>query len=115
VTVFPTTDCTKCGKTFPVPSQFYANEPDRLCDPCITAWAEAKPCPDCEGGPIVTSKKENWFQYGPGSKGAKIKCLESLRTCKACDFQFLDYQNERNHLAAINRYLILTGQEPREK
>lgn len=104
------TNCSKCGTEYHAASATYAAKPDRLCLGCITAWAETKPCPDCEQGPIVTSKIQNWFQYGRGADKTFLKVIEYMRMCKACDFCFLDYANEEIHLIAVNRYLAAMGQ-----
>lgn len=108
------TNCTECGQTYEAPSEKYAEEPDRICGPCITKWAESQPCPDCGKGPVTSTLIDDSFQYRNGPDSVLIPCISPLRTCKACDFQFLDYETERTHLLAVNKYLISIGEKPQQ-
>lgn len=109
------TDCTGCGKTYEAPSEFYAQEEDRLCNPCITKWAESQSCPDCGGGPISTRRMDETLWFRSGEDRVELKCNVPVRHCAACEFEFLDYEVEGIHLATTNAYLVSIGEKPQQK
>ena len=106
------TDCTGCKKTYEAPSEEFAQEEGRLCNPCITKWAETQSCPDCGGGPISSRRQDETFQFRDGEKAVQLKCNVPIRRCAACEFEYLDYEMEHVHLTAINKYLISVGETP---
>lgn len=110
------TDCLKCGTLYEAASQSYAEDPERRCGPCITAWAESRPCPDCGAADhIFTTKKEEILKYRSGPDTVELKCVVPLRTCGACGFQFLDYEVEQIHLLTTNKFLISIGEKPQSR
>lgn len=109
------TDCTGCKGIYEAASPWYAAEKDRLCNPCITKWAEEQKCPDCGVGTITTRRMDESFWYRSGEDRVEMKCNVPLRKCAACQFEFLDYETEHIHLATTNAYLISIGEKPQDK
>lgn len=111
------TNCLGCTIEYEAPSEKYAKEEDRLCNPCITEWAEKQRCPDCGGGPISTRREDESFNYRTGdgeNDFVVLKCNIPIRHCGACEFEFLDYETEHIHLETTNAYLISIGQKPQQ-
>lgn len=110
------TTCSRCKAVYEAASPYYATEPDRLCGPCITAWAGTRPCGDCGAKDhIFTTKKEKILRYRSGPETVELKCVVPLRTCGACGFQFLDYETEQIHLMTTNKYLLSVGEKPQSR
>lgn len=109
------TDCSGCKKMYEAPSEEYAKEEGRLCNPCITKWSETQSCPDCGGGPISTRRIDETFQYGCDGDAVHLKCNVPLRRCAACEFEFLDYETEHIHLSTTNAHLISIGKSPQQQ
>jgi hypothetical protein len=109
------TDCSECKGMYEAASSFYAQEEDRLCNPCITKWAESRPCPDCAGGPISTKRTDESLWFRSGEDRVELKCNVPVRHCAACKFEFLDYEVEQIHLATTNAYLVSIGEKPQER
>lgn len=57
-------------------------------------------CPEC-GCPVVTTTWET--QIVPyGSEGEEISCTVPVRHCKACSYEWLDYEAEEIHDQAVS-------------
>lgn len=61
-------------------------------------------CPQCDG-PVQTTWTDQTMTWGSGDLASNIPVSVPLRTCNACDLQYLDEHGERLRHEAICRHL----------
>lgn len=52
-------------------------------------------CPMCESTEIQTHPHDTTIEYGTGAAPAQIPVTLPVRTCSACEFEFLDDEADR--------------------
>src|SRR5579864_768409 len=66
-------------------------------------------CPNCGGADVVTAREQQTFLYG--AEGTPLKAIVPVRICKACAFQFTDFEAEEAREQAIRDHLQLPSAE----
>lgn len=65
----------------------------------------ADPCPQCDGEEVVTRWIDDVMTWGSGDLESRIPVCVPVRTCPACDLQYIDQHGERLRHEAICRHL----------
>ena len=73
--------------------------------PLGSAAAVTDPCPQCDGEEIATRWVEDVMTWGSGDLKSRIPVSVPVRTCPACDLQYIDQHGERLRHEAICRHL----------
>lgn len=73
--------------------------------PLASAAAVVDPCPQCEGDEINTRWVDDVMTWGSGDVKSRIPVSVPVRTCPACDLQYIDQHGERLRHEAICRHL----------
>ena len=70
-------------------------------------------CPICDSKSIDTFVHSDTFRYGSGDSAATLRVDKlPVRSCKTCDFEFIDHEGERLRHEAVCRHLgVLTPTE----
>lgn len=63
------------------------------------------PCPQCDGEEIATNWVDDVMTWGSGDLKSQIPVSVPVRTCPACDLQYIDQHGERLRHEAICRHL----------
>lgn len=70
-------------------------------------------CPQCEGD-VVTKMHKDTVSFGAGNSKIEPSVVYPVRECKACQYQFLDYEAEKIKHEALCRHIgVLTPEEIR--
>lgn len=67
--------------------------------------AATDPCPQCDSEGITTRWVDDVITWGSGDLKSRIPVSLPVRTCPACDLQYIDHHGERLHHEAICRHL----------
>ena len=66
-------------------------------------------CSLCGGGEVSTTIRHHTFVYGEGADAVELKVEVPVRSCDACEFEYLDEESERlkhetvcNHLGVLS-------------
>lgn len=70
-----------------------------------SAAAVPDPCPQCGGEEIATNWVDDVMTWGSGDLKSQIPVSVPIRTCPACDLQYIDQHGERLRHEAICRHL----------
>lgn len=70
-----------------------------------SAATVADPCPQCDGEEVVTRWVDDVMTWGSGDLKSRIPVYVPVRTCAACDLQYIDQHGERLRHEAICRHL----------
>ena len=70
-----------------------------------SATTVAAPCPQCDGEEIVTRWVDDVMTWRSGDLKSRIPVSVPVRTCPACDLQYIDQHGERLRHEAICRHL----------
>lgn len=67
-----------------------------------SAATVADPCPQCDGEEVVTRWVDDVMTWGSGDLKSRIPVYVPVRTCAACDLQYIDQHGGPRHAVSAS-------------